>query len=734
MSKISYFKKVKVRGVHVADGNVTLLNFLSGVKKGKWADKILAVRKEKDKKKRSKLKADTLPAVTISGLFKERKEAKLLQHSGFMCLDVDDVDESKVEVIRNDPYTYAMFVSTSGNGYAIVTKVNPEKHKDSYRWAEKYYWTEHGITVDPAPKNPASLRFVSFDPELFINEKARNLKTLKPERRKTKSIPVAMGDNDFAELCREVNQKGIDIAPQYNDYLRVAFGIANEFGENGRSYFHALCQPSSKYDAKQADKKYTHVLKANDGKITIGTVYHLMRENGVTIKVSDEIQRATHLAAIAKTSNRNKEAVQKQLQEINGLDESTAKKVTDSVFDRDDMDVKQLVKDSRRELIRLVKEFFDSNYNFKYNELTRKIENNGHFVDEKGINTITMKSQVAFDSKDVTKELVTTILYSDMTTSYNPITDYIEQNRHRKSTGNVSKLINSIHTDTPLADVFICKWLVGLIACVHRKPVRSVLCLCGGQNTGKTEWFRRLLPQKLKRFYSECDFDNGKDDEMQMCEKLLILDDELGEKQSRNEQRFKSLSSKSKFTLRVPYGKSHEEFYRLALLAGTSNDMGIINDRTGNTRMLPINVKHIDHQLYNSINKDDLFMELVNMYESGADYELTKDEMAGLDEISRSFESIAIERELLEKYFAVPDEVDEGVNGYQTSMSSTDMIAECESRSGIKISKKRNYQTEIRKMFGDPEIKKVNGKSKRLYSVFKITDEPNTQKEDNLPF
>lgn len=45
---------------------------------------------------------------------------------------------------------------------------------------------------------------------------------------------------------------------------------------------------------------------------------------------------------------------------------------------------------------------------------------------------------------------------------------------------------------------------------------------------------------------------------------------------------------------------------RLAVLCGTSNDEEIINDPTGNRRIIPINILDIDHEKFEEINKTDL--------------------------------------------------------------------------------------------------------------------------------
>ena len=70
-------------------------------------------------------------------------------------------------------------------------------------------------------------------------------------------------------------------------------------------------------------------------------------------------------------------------------------------------------------------------------------------------------------------------------------------------------MIETINTDTPNAELFIRKWFLCIAAALDGKPVRSVLALVGGQNTGKTEWFRRLLPRDLQKYYAESKLDAG---------------------------------------------------------------------------------------------------------------------------------------------------------------------------------------------------------------------------------
>ena len=201
------------------------------------------------------------------------------------------------------------------------------------------------------------------------------------------------------------------------------------------------------------------------------------------------------------------------------------------------------------------------------------------------------------------------MIYSDFTEHYNPFLEYIEKHSHLNTTGNIDRLIDCITSDTPGYGLFIRKWLLCIPASIHGHPVRLVLALLGRQYTGKTEWFRRLLPTSLSRYYGESKMDAGKDDELLMCNKLILMDDEMGGKSKVDEKRFKELTSKSIFSLRAPYGRYNEDHKRLALLCGTSNDPEVINDPTGNTRILPINIISMDHEAYNAIDKDELLME-----------------------------------------------------------------------------------------------------------------------------
>ena len=110
---------------------------------------------------------------------------------------------------------------------------------------------------------------------------------------------------------------------------------------------------------------------------------------------------------------------------------------------------------------------------------------------------------------------------------------------------NVRKLMSSVITNQEHAEYFILTWLLSVVASAYGNKSELVLVFCGEkQGTGKTHWFRYLLPKKIRYLYAESKMDAGKDDEILMTKKIIILDDEYGGKSKREEKRLKEITSK----------------------------------------------------------------------------------------------------------------------------------------------------------------------------------------------
>lgn len=140
-----------------------------------FKDEVDKVRAAKTKEEKTEQKKQ-LHAITFSGHFSYRSSDKLIKHSGFICMDIDDVEDLDElrQIVNNDPYTYASFTSCSGKGLAFLVKIDPQKHLDSFLAIEKYYkeFKKIRVTADPSCKDVARLRFVTYDPQTYLYEKS----------------------------------------------------------------------------------------------------------------------------------------------------------------------------------------------------------------------------------------------------------------------------------------------------------------------------------------------------------------------------------------------------------------------------------------------------------------------------------------------------------------------------------------------------------------------------------
>lgn len=693
-------------------GNITIKEFLNAVKSGEWKNESEMVRNEPNEEIQKKLKVKT-PAVTISGIFSKKKESCLIKHSGCISIDVDDfVDRSK---LINDKYTFALFSSVSNTGIAIIVRIDASKHKESFRWLQNYYFKEYGIVIDPAPSNPVSTRLVSYDPNLYINEKSEISKTLSDKPIKIKSLPIIIPQDKVNEMIKDVVSRGINIAEDYHSYITLGFALASGFGEDGRAYFHALAGVSDKYNQQHTDKQYTISIKRPNKGISVGTFFWMLKNAGIEIPRNPKYEAAIRATVMQKKANLSPESTIKFLKEIHGYNDEDATTITKEVFTRNDISLTTIAADPEK-LIQSLVSWLDINHPLKKNTLTGKIEDNkAHELSKEDFNTIYLHARACFNTPNVSFELFERIIFSNFTSTYHPLLKYIDDHSHLSPSGNIDRLIASIKTPTPNADIFIRKWLLSIPAAIKGEPIRLVLSLVGKQKTGKTSFFRRLLPDSLKKYYGESKFISGKDDELLMTQKLILMDDELSGKSKIDERRFKELTSKDIFSIRAPYDRINRDYKRLAVLCGTSNELQIINDSTGNTRILPIEVESIDFHAYNSIDKDELFMEAVNASNEGQQWDLTSNEVDKLAETSHDYEDIPFERELILKHFTTADNA-EG-NGFVQELSATEIKNHIELYSKQQIKSMRKFGIELRKILGERKSKLLSGKVIKVYSA-----------------
>lgn len=701
---------------------ITIADYFALVRSGQYLPQIEAYRNtrslSKDEQAAEKIK---IPAVTISGTFKANvSNANLTQHSGLICIDfdaVEDVAQLKRE-LEKDAYTYAALLSVSGNGLAALVKIEPEQHLAAFEGLKAYYFKNYGQLIDASCKNVSRLRFLSYDPLLHHNPESKIFKEYPKKATKPKVVNTVLTGNEFDELIDRICRGGYDLTEgAYANYLSIGFALASEFGEQGREHFHAVAAQNAKYDHKKADRQFTYCLRdTGQSKVTIGSFYYLAKQAGVELK-SQQAVKLENIAKMAKKQGRGQESVV-EIARISGLDVEKATETAAAVFEAN-----VSLQLSGQTPVALCQLYLSNNHQLHYNTITADIEdravlfnNRPKILDDMALNTMYLRFSEVTDNK-ISFEFFCRVIYSEMTRYYNPFEDFINANQSvQRSQSIIEDLAATIETTTPHVAKYLTHWGVGMIASVYGHTSPLVLVLAGErQNTGKTEFFRRFLPKQLAQYYAESKLDGGKDDDILLTKKLIIMDDEFGGKSKLEAKRFKELTSKASFSIRLPYGRTHRDLKRLAVLAGTTNDLGLISDPTGNRRILPINVLGINHTAYNAIDKTALFMAFYDLYQSGFNWHLSSEDILQLAENSSDFNAINFEAELINQYFRVPHKGD-----YCDYLTNTELKIYLETNSQQRIFDTRKLGMEMKNLGFEQVRRKVNGLTMRCYSVVKV--------------
>jgi len=635
---------------------IALDDILTKIKAGTWQDVALKIMSEPDKEKRNELKKQ-VPYFTPSGKFEQRKANGIIAHSGVIGIDIDEVEsvDAVIQILKNDPHTYSVFKSISGRGVCVLVKIEPDKHKEAFEALSKHYFELLRHPVDPSCKDVSRARFVSYDPDLYINNSSKVWKKYltKRESKTVKPLNIIHTKNKFERVVSNIDT---DITGGYHQWRDIGFAIASEFGEQGRDYYHHISSYSPQYDQRTTDKQYSYCLRPYSGGIKIATFYYYAKLAGVEVSDPTE-QRNAQIAYYAKQGGRTVESAKKVL-EMQGVD--VQEEVIEAVFKSNEFNP-QINENGKSELnIEEVEIWLSTNYEIRKNEITRVYELDGKPLEQEDMNSIFIAAKKTFEK--LSRELFDTIIFSNFTPKYNPVRDYLNELTWRGN-DEIDKLCRSITSDTGTFEFrkrLLTKWLVGIVEPIYiGEPNILMLVLAGKkQGTGKTWFFRNLLPKRLRDgYFAVSQLDQGKDDYILLTTNLLILDDEYSGKSKRDAKLLKYVLSAAHFDLREPYGKKNVKLRKMATLCGTSNDVQILNDPSGNRRVIVFEVlDRCKFDLYNEVDKEQLFAQIVALQQRGEKSLLTERDIQELEIYTAGqFEESCIEKELLHEYFATGD-------------------------------------------------------------------------------
>lgn len=174
-SKFSLFKKPILNTIPFS--TINILDIYNLIKSYEYQDITKNLRSISDKNEARQFKANYFDYVCFSGVFSQRSNKALIQHSELIVIDFDHLEcvEALKEllIVDKELETELLFRSPSGDGLKWVVKIDLSKanHYEYFIGIKNYLKFTYGIDIDGSGKDVTRACFLPHDQDVFINPK-----------------------------------------------------------------------------------------------------------------------------------------------------------------------------------------------------------------------------------------------------------------------------------------------------------------------------------------------------------------------------------------------------------------------------------------------------------------------------------------------------------------------------------------------------------------------------------
>ena len=222
-------------------------------------------------------KASSLPAFTPAGRFSKREIEGLLEHSGLVVVDIDNLSDDEMSEVREraraNPHVRLLFVSPSGKGVKLIFEVSPVPDASTHihAWQACAKLCSAVATVDESGKDVSRLCFFAYDPHLHYNpesvpvtwELPPTLPSPPPENEKKSS------DHSPPTIAESMDTLKYLNASDYERWIEV--GMAVKSAGLPVSVWDDWSKSASNYEVGLCEKKWESFKKAG---VSWGSVIH----------------------------------------------------------------------------------------------------------------------------------------------------------------------------------------------------------------------------------------------------------------------------------------------------------------------------------------------------------------------------------------------------------------------------------------------------------------------------
>lgn len=610
--KVSFFKNAYQK---TPEKNLELDEILADIKNGKYKNQILSLRKLTNDAEIEKAKLD-LPNFMASGVFSNCTDISLLEHSGYIQVDIDnstkhpDIDKSghTKESLRKkliaDKYIHSLFDSPRNMGLKATVKIPTIDHRASFKALVKYFLEKYNVKIDGSCKNISRRFFVSYDRDLFLNKDSEIFAEIANEEKEFKEFSKEIDKEIFRDALNHIPGKSKDDGKR-SYYLNIIWACKTVLGE------------SEAYSIGEKLLSASDMIKDLPSIIRTGkTILHPQLVFKEAISAGWIYPKKTKSKVVNINSKRNpiENNIEGNLAVNNAPNPQTNFTEGNSNYSK-------------------IRQWLASRHSFRYNVLTDvvyfKEAEKWYPVNDRIVNNFLQDMDTA--GIEASDNRVNTILNSRFSKEYDAIKEYFESldvstidaiNTHYLEdffhiiTG---KTKHEKPNDFETMRTWFCSHAGISLGEIEKVDQLYCICFQGKQGTGKTSLFRYLTPGVLKDYTKEnlTDYEN-KDTKISLGENFLILLDELGESSKHDLIKLKSLITQKAIKERRPHAKRDTVLLRRAGFVGTFDKDQVFDDSAGNRRFIVIEIQKIDWGKLALIPIDEIWKEAKYYYSLGA--------------------------------------------------------------------------------------------------------------------
>jgi len=674
---------------------------VSAISNGTYRETVEDVRRifaEQGEKAANEKKIE-LPEITFSANYRGgRSNATLVKYLGYIVIDIDHQEQETLARIlalaKKCVHTRIAFISPKGMGLKIVVRVCrpdgtlPETiqeiedfHHAAYHKIASFYAQLCGVEVDTSGQDVSRTCLFSYDPDIYFNPDATAViveqppmffKSQKKKKASGKKKKTTAPDNNplTEQVALNYHSSHASLMVTLNYYHNKSEKYVTG---NRNNYLHCLACMYNRYGVPQEEAA-------------------AFIKSQFTDLPADEMD-----ALIGSAYGHNEEFDTRKLN-------STQKRM---------LQIEQHIKE---------------NYDTRYNEVLHIMEYRRrktdteqpepfHILDEMMENSIWMEmNELGYSC---TVKTIQNLIYSDFSSTYHPIREYLDSLPEWDGTDYIGILANSVQTShQKFWAECLERYLVGMCAAATQDDVvnHTVLLLCSEiQNIGKTTFINNLLPPELRAYLSTGLINpNNKDDLAKIAQAMLINLDEFEGMSGRELNIFKDLVTRKVISIRLPYARRSQNFPHTASFAGTCNYQEVLHDTTGNRRFLCF---HVNSMEFIKINYAQLYAQIKYLLNKpGYQYWFTQSENSRIEENNEDFIFHSPEEELVLTHIRKPERF-EKVH-YLTVTEIAELIRE---RTGYQYS--NGAKVQLGKVMSKHGFEFHKGKNGRRYAVFIIDTE-----------